>query len=105
MNHETPELSQDPKSPGPGDAVSEIDPATWMAQRKQQQVTAMAVEELKIFCDLTLELTRIRQSHTKDLRIEIFAPELLAKLLSAWKEGQEGKPLDNHNWYLYETKN
>jgi hypothetical protein len=41
----------------------------------------MTIDELKHICDMTVELTRLRQNETKHLIKENFAPELLGKLL------------------------
>lgn len=38
-------------------------------------------EELKTLCDTVVELTKIKQSHCRDLNVECFAPDLLKKLL------------------------
>lgn len=41
------------------------------------------IEEFRALCDLTLELTRLRQNECKHLCVENVAPEILNNLLRA----------------------
>jgi len=41
------------------------------------------IEEFKALCDLTLELTRLRQNECKHLSVENIGPEIMHNLLRA----------------------
>lgn len=45
----------------------------------------MTIEELRAICDMTVELTKVRQLGCAHLYVENFAPELFAKLMAEWK--------------------
>lgn len=47
-----------------------------------------AREILKQICDLTVELTRLRQNEVKHLCIENYAPKLFGRLLREWNENK-----------------
>jgi hypothetical protein len=51
----------------------------------------MTADELKQICDLTLELTRLRQNEVKHLYIENYAPEVFGELLRELAENKRGE--------------
>ena len=50
-----------------------------------EQVSALSDAQLKIICDMAIELTVIKMRSCEHLNIENFTPELLSKLLSSIK--------------------
>jgi len=50
-----------------------------------EQVSALSDTQLKIICDMAIELTVIKMRNCEHLSIENFTPELLGKLLASIK--------------------
>jgi len=48
---------------------------------KDDNLKMTSIEELRALCDMTVEQTRLRQNQCKHLSIDIFAPQLLDKLI------------------------
>ena len=44
----------------------------------------METEKLKLLCDMTVQLTKLRQNECKHLSIENTAPEIFSNLLSSY---------------------
>ena len=55
-----------------------------MTKEKEKE---MSDEALKILCNLTLELTKLRQSRCEHLSIGDFAPEVLNNLIYVYEKG------------------
>jgi len=52
-------------------------------QPVKMELIPRPIEEFRVLCDLTLELTRLRQNECKHLCVENVAPEILHNLLRA----------------------